>query len=84
MKQYVEYLANFLLVHLGFPVLYGQTNPVRMVYVSYHRVLISRVVQFPFMEGTAIPARANFFERPVSDYHGAAIGDMGGSRREYM
>ncbi|KAI1782636.1 putative ribonucleoside-diphosphate reductase small chain B [Ganoderma leucocontextum] len=27
---------------------------------------------FPFMESTAIPARANFFERPVTDYQGAA------------
>lgn len=30
--------------------------------------------QFPFMESSAIPARANFFDRPVSDYHGAAVG----------
>ncbi|PIL22293.1 hypothetical protein GSI_14981 [Ganoderma sinense ZZ0214-1] len=57
MNRYVEYVADFLLWHLGVPLLYGQTNPL------------------PFMEGTAIPGRANFFERGVSDYLGAAVGD---------
>ena len=28
MNQYVEYVADFLLWRLGFPALYGQTNPV--------------------------------------------------------
>nr|VWO99699.1 Zn(2)-C6 fungal-type domain-containing protein [Ganoderma boninense] len=56
MKQYIEYVADFLLRCLGFPVLYGSDNP------------------FPFMDGSTIPGRANFFERPVSDYQGAPTG----------
>ncbi|TFK85156.1 putative ribonucleoside-diphosphate reductase small chain B [Polyporus arcularius HHB13444] len=55
MRDYVEYVADFLLVKLGVPVLFGKRNP------------------FPFMETTAIGGRANFFERGVSDYIGAAV-----------
>ncbi|PIL31869.1 hypothetical protein GSI_06573 [Ganoderma sinense ZZ0214-1] len=40
-------------------------------------LLFGQTNPFPFMEGTAIPGRANFFERGVSDYQGAAV--SGGS-----
>ncbi|KAI0689804.1 putative ribonucleoside-diphosphate reductase small chain B [Cerioporus squamosus] len=55
MRDYVEYVADFLLVELELPVLFGKRNP------------------FPFMETTAIGGRANFFERGVTDYIGAAV-----------
>ncbi|KAI0697954.1 putative ribonucleoside-diphosphate reductase small chain B [Cerioporus squamosus] len=55
MRDYVEYVADFLLVELDLPVLFGKTNP------------------FAFMETTAIGGRANFFERGVTDYIGAAV-----------
>ncbi|RPD77264.1 putative ribonucleoside-diphosphate reductase small chain B [Lentinus tigrinus ALCF2SS1-7] len=55
MRQYVEYVGDFLLEGLGVPRCYGSRNP------------------FAFMETTVVGARANFFERRVSEYIGASV-----------
>ncbi|KAI0750156.1 ribonucleotide reductase small subunit [Daedaleopsis nitida] len=55
MNEYIEYVADFLLIRLGYDKIYHTDNP------------------FPFMERTAIDAKTNFFERQVSEYHGAPV-----------
>ncbi|RDX52795.1 putative ribonucleoside-diphosphate reductase small chain B [Lentinus brumalis] len=55
MRDYVEYVGDFLLQGLGYGSYYGKRNP------------------FDFMETTVVDARANFFERRVSDYIGASV-----------
>ena len=73
MNQYVEHTADFLLWRLGFPALYGAKNPVSLIFRRSLRLWLTLGRQFAFMESNAIPVKANFFERPVSDYQGAAL-----------
>ena len=70
MRAYVEYVADFLLKMLGFKPLYRTENPVRRCRRLALRFLPLICLQFPFMEASAISVKANFFERPVSDYLG--------------
>ncbi|KAI0710061.1 putative ribonucleoside-diphosphate reductase small chain B [Earliella scabrosa] len=63
MKDYVEYVADFLLEQLGYDAFYGKANP------------------FPFMASTAANSHANFFERSVSDYVGAATAEGGAEEK---
>ena len=75
MRDYVEYVGDYLLQLLGFPRLFLKANPVSalLMYVADGHLTRRWSNQFPFMENTAIGARANFFERRVSDYVGARV-----------
>ena len=72
MRQYVEYVGDFLLLELGYPAHYNASNPVSSLHgfaVRYSHVWR----QFPFMETSAVGGRTNFFERGVTDYIGAVV-----------
>ena len=73
MRDYVEYVGDYLLSILGYSPLFYSKNPVSGVFVclafALRVILITR--QFPYMETTAVGARTNFFERPAGDYIGS-------------
>jgi ribonucleoside-diphosphate reductase beta chain len=56
MKQYIEFVADRLLISLGCNKLYNSTNP------------------FDFMEMISMPGKTNFFEKRVSEYRKAGVG----------
>lgn len=56
MKQYIEFVADRLLVSLGYSKIYNSTNP------------------FDFMEMISMPGKTNFFEKRVSEYRKAGVG----------
>lgn len=58
MKQYIEYVADTIMVDLGLERHYNSKQP------------------FSFMNGIAIEAKANFFERKVSEYVKAEVGSI--------
>lgn len=58
MKQYIEYVADTIMVDLGLERYYNAKQP------------------FSFMNGIAIEAKANFFERKVSEYVKAEVGSI--------
>ena len=73
MRDYVEYIADYLLKQLGFPALFKKPNPVRAIPTLLVHVLMHFTRQFPFMETSAVSSRTNFFERSVSDYVGVTL-----------
>ena len=56
MSQYIEYVADRLIVQLGYPKVYNSTNP------------------FDFMQLISMEGKTNFFEKRVSEYSLAGIG----------
>ncbi len=56
MCQYIEFVADRLLVSLGNPKIYHAQNP------------------FPFMEMISVQGKTNFFEKRVSEYKKAGVG----------
>lgn len=56
MKQYIEFVADRLLVSLGYSKIYHSANP------------------FDFMEMISMPGKTNFFEKRVSEYRKAGVG----------
>ena len=73
MRDYVEYVADFLLGQLGMQALFGKCNPVRAVSVLVVTQRLHDDVQFPFMETTVLDLKINFFERPPADYLGVPL-----------
>ena len=57
MAEYIEFVADRLLVQLGYKKMFGTINP------------------FDFMELISMRSKANFFEKRVSEYKRAHIGD---------
>jgi len=57
MCQYIEFVADRLLVALGYSKVYNATNP------------------FDFMEMISLQGKTNFFEKRVSEYKKAAVGN---------
>lgn len=55
MKQYVQFIADFVALSLGCTRIYNVTNP------------------FDFMKFISLQHKANFFERPVSNYSKAKV-----------
>lgn len=58
MCQYIEFVADRLLVALGYDKVYNSTNP------------------FDFMEMISLQGKTNFFEKRVSEYKKAAVGQQ--------
>jgi ribonucleoside-diphosphate reductase beta chain len=56
MKQYIEFVADYLLVSLGCKKFYNSSNP------------------FDFMELISLVGKSNFFEKRVSNYQRAGVG----------
>ncbi len=56
MCQYIEFVADRLLVSLGYSKIYNSTNP------------------FDFMEMISLQGKTNFFEKRVSEYKKASVG----------
>jgi ribonucleoside-diphosphate reductase beta chain len=56
MCQYIEFVADRLLESLGYPKVYGSSNP------------------FDFMEQISLQGKTNFFEKRVSEYKKASVG----------
>ena len=56
MSQYIEYVADRLIVQLGYDKIYNSTNP------------------FDFMQLISMEGKTNFFEKRVSEYSLAGIG----------
>lgn len=59
MSQYIEYVADRLIVQLGYDKIYNSTNP------------------FDFMQLISMEGKTNFFEKRVSEYSLAGIGQNG-------
>jgi len=57
MRQYIEFVADFICELAGFERIYGTQNP------------------FPFMEMISLEGRTNFFEKRVSEYNKAGVGN---------
>jgi ribonucleoside-diphosphate reductase beta chain len=57
MCQYIEFVADRLLVELGNSKMFNATNP------------------FDFMDMINLEAKANFFEKRVSEYRKAGVGN---------
>jgi ribonucleoside-diphosphate reductase beta chain len=57
MCQYIEFVADRLLIALGCSKVYNATNP------------------FDFMEMISLQGKTNFFEKRVSEYKKAAVGN---------
>ena len=65
MSQYIEYVADRLIVQLGYRKLYNSTNP------------------FDFMQLISMEGKTNFFEKRVSEYSLAGIGqDITGEAKD--
>ena len=58
MCQYIEFVADRLLVSLGCDKIYNSTNP------------------FDFMEMISLQGKTNFFEKRVSEYKKASVGQQ--------
>ncbi|MFM8431159.1 MAG: ribonucleoside-diphosphate reductase small subunit [Bacteroidota bacterium] len=58
MCQYIEFVADRLLLALGYDKVYNSTNP------------------FDFMEMISLQGKTNFFEKRVSEYKKAAVGQQ--------
>ena len=58
MCQYIEFVADRLLVSLGCEKIYNSTNP------------------FDFMEMISLQGKTNFFEKRVSEYKKASVGQQ--------
>ena len=58
MCQYIEFVADRLLVSLGCDKIYNSTNP------------------FDFMEMISLQGKTNFFEKRVSEYKKASVGQL--------
>jgi len=58
MCQYIEFVADRLLVALGYDKVYNSTNP------------------FDFMEMISLQGKTNFFEKRVSEYKKAGVGQL--------
>ena len=58
MCQYIEFVADRLLVALGCEKIYNSTNP------------------FDFMEMISLQGKTNFFEKRVSEYKKASVGQQ--------
>lgn len=58
MRQYIEFVADRLLVSLGCSKIYNSTNP------------------FDFMEMISLQGKTNFFEKRVSEYKKASVGQQ--------
>jgi ribonucleoside-diphosphate reductase beta chain len=58
MCQYIEFVADRLLVALGYDKIYNSTNP------------------FDFMEMISLQGKTNFFEKRVSEYKKAGVGQL--------
>lgn len=75
MSQYIEFVADRLLVSLGNDKHYNSTNPVRF---SPRLVWLSLTLpvfrcQFDFMDMISLQGKTNFFEKRVSDYRKAGV-----------
>jgi ribonucleotide reductase beta subunit family protein with ferritin-like domain len=57
MSTYIEYVADRLLLQLGYTKMYNSKNP------------------FDFMEMISLEGKTNFFEKKVSQYRNAAVGN---------
>ena len=57
MSQYIEFVADRLLVQLGYDKLYNSSNP------------------FEFMEMISLEGKTNFFEKRVTEYSKANVGN---------
>ena len=57
MSDYIEYVADYLLVMLDYPKCYDKKNP------------------FSFMEAISLEGKSNFFEKRVSEYSSAHVGE---------
>jgi ribonucleoside-diphosphate reductase beta chain len=58
MCQYIEFVADRLLVSLGYDKIYMSSNP------------------FDFMEMISLQGKTNFFEKRVSEYKKASVGQQ--------
>jgi ribonucleotide reductase beta subunit family protein with ferritin-like domain len=56
MGEYIEYVADRLLISLGYPKVWGAVNP------------------FPWMESISLEGKDNFFEKRVTNYALAGVG----------
>jgi ribonucleotide reductase beta subunit family protein with ferritin-like domain len=71
MKQYIEFVADRLLIALGDERMYHTTNPVSSAQILH--TVYSLNSKFDFMELISMEGKSNFFERRVSEYSRARI-----------
>lgn len=87
MCQYIEFVADRLLLALGNEKYYKVTNPVRLQLSLCYCSMLIYFLQFDFMDMISLQGKTNFFEKRVSDYAKAGVnvtaskteGTVGGS-----
>ena len=72
MNQYIEFVADRLLVALGNEKEYKVSNPVRVSF-KYQIGFVQCSFQFDFMDMISLQGKTNFFEKRVSDYAKAGV-----------
>lgn len=73
MKQYIEFVADRLLVSLGNDKFYNSPNPVRQYIFPHEDATLTSALKFDFMDMISLQGKTNFFEKRVSDYRKAGV-----------
>jgi ribonucleoside-diphosphate reductase subunit M2 len=73
MNQYIEFVADRLLVALGNEKAYNVTNPVSILRLRFPLLVLTLLFQFDFMDMISLQGKTNFFEKRVSDYRKAGV-----------